>query len=79
MSPLDELRTLLAESFSADPGELDDDASPERISGWDSLTHLNMTVALEERFGVELTTDDILHMQNVGAIRRVLRAHGVAV
>ena len=79
MSRLEELHALLAESFSTDPGELDDDASPERISGWDSLTHLNMTVALEERFGVELTTDDILHMQNVGAIRRVLRAHGVAV
>jgi acyl carrier protein len=79
MSRLAELHELLAESFSTDPSEFDDDASPERISGWDSLTHLNMTLALEERFGVVLTTDDIMHMQNVGAIRRVLRAHGVAV
>lgn len=79
MSRLDELRALLAEAFSVDPAELDDDAAPERISGWDSLTHLNMTVAIEERFGVSLTTDDILEMQNVGAIRRVLRAHGIAV
>lgn len=79
MSRLAELQALLAETFSTDPGALDDDASPERISGWDSLTHLNMTVALEEAFGVTLSTDDIMQMQNVGAIRQVLRAHGVAV
>lgn len=80
MSRLDELRALLAESFAADPTELDDDdAAPDRIPGWDSLTHLNMTVAIEERFGVSLTTDDILEMQNVGAIRRVLRTYGIAV
>ena len=79
MSRLDELRALLAETFSTEQATLDDEASPERISGWDSLTHLNMTVALEEAFGVTLSTDDIMQMQNVGAIRRVLRAHGVAV
>ena len=79
MIRLEELRALLAETFAAEPGELDDEASPERISGWDSLTHLNMSVALEERFGVALSTDDIMEMHNVGAIRRVLRAHGVAV
>jgi len=79
MSRLEELRAVLAEAFTAEADELTDEASPEQISGWDSLTHLNMTVALEERFGVELTTDDIMQMSNVGAIRRVLRAHGVAV
>jgi len=79
MAAPDELQAILAETFSAEPSELSDEASPERISGWDSLTHLNMTVALEERFGVALSTDDIMQMQNVGAIRRVLRAHGVTV
>ena len=79
MSRLEELRAVLAEAFTAEPGDLTDEASPEQISGWDSLTHLNITVVLEERFGVELTTDDVMQMSNVGAIRRVLRAHGVAV
>jgi acyl carrier protein len=79
VSRLAELQSILAEAFSADPSELADEASPERISGWDSLTHLNMTVALEEQFGVSLSTDDIMQMQDVAAIRRVLRAHGIAV
>jgi len=78
MSRLAELHAILAEAFSADPADLGDETSPERLSGWDSLTHLNMTVAIEEHFGVSLTTDDIMQMQNVGAIRQVLRAHGVA-
>lgn len=79
MSRLEELHTLLAELFAADTTELVDDASPEQIPGWDSLSHLNMTVALEERFGVALSTDDIMEMRDVGSIRRVLRAHGIAV
>jgi acyl carrier protein len=79
MSRLAELQTILAEAFSAEPADLGDETSPERLSGWDSLTHLNMTVAIEEHFGVSLSTDDIMQMQNVGAIRSVLRAHGVAV
>jgi len=78
MSQLAELHAILAEAFSVDPADLGDETSPERLSGWDSLTHLNMTVAVEEHFGVSFTTDDIMQMQNVGAIRRVLRAHGVA-
>lgn len=79
MSRLAELQELLAETFSADPGELGDDASPEAISGWDSLTHLNMTVALEERFGIEFSMDNIMDMKDVRAIREILRTHGVAV
>lgn len=79
MSHLAELQSLLAEAFGAEESELDDAASPESVPGWDSLTHLNMTVALEERFGIALSMDDIMAMQNVGEIRRVLRTHGVAV
>jgi len=39
---------------------------------------MNLVAALEDTFGVELTTTDIMRMRSVGIVRDVLRAKGVA-
>ena len=66
MSRLDELRALLAETFSTEQATLDDEASPERISGWDSLTHITLIMTIEDTFGVKFTTREVMGFQNVG-------------
>lgn len=55
-----------------------DEASPETVSDWDSMAHLNVVMALESEFGVSLSAEDALEMRNVAAIRRVLQIRGVA-
>lgn len=57
---------------------LGDDASPDTIADWDSMSHLNLVMALESEFGVSLSAEDALEMRNVAAIRHVLRSRGVA-
>jgi acyl carrier protein len=52
---------------------------PEDVPNWDSLNHLNVVVALEERFGVVLSTDEMASMLSVGALVDLLRVHGVEV
>lgn len=37
--------------------ELSDDSSPDTVSTWDSLNHLNLVMAIESEFGIELTPD----------------------
>jgi acyl carrier protein len=56
---------------------LTDDASPETTSEWDSMSHLNLVMALESEFHVSLSAEDALEMRSVAAIRRLLRARGV--
>lgn len=56
---------------------LADDASPETISEWDSMSHLNLVMALESEFGISVSADDVLELRSVAAIRRLLRARGV--
>ena len=43
---------------------IDDDASPDTIDNWDSLRHMNLVMALEEEFGVQFSTDEIIELLN---------------
>jgi acyl carrier protein len=49
---------------------------PETVPTWDSLAHLNLMLALEAEFGVELAPDDAMRMTSVGAIHDVLAGYG---
>jgi acyl carrier protein len=46
------------------------------VDAWDSLKQMELIVSLEQSFGVELSFDDIVAMQSVGEIKRVLRERG---
>jgi acyl carrier protein len=72
-----DLRQLMADVFGMDPKEINDEASIDTIEAWDSHRHLNLVLALEERFDVSLTEQETVEILNVELIRAVLREHGV--
>jgi acyl carrier protein len=49
-------------------------ATPETVPGWNSLAHLELAAALEERFGITLTPREIMIMETMGDVERVVRA-----
>lgn len=49
------------------------------VDTWDSLQHMNLIASLEQEFGIELTFEEIVSMQSVGEIKRVLESKGVQV
>ena len=42
------------------------------VEMWDSLRHMELIVAIEEKFGLQLEFDEISRMQSLGEIRRVV-------
>jgi acyl carrier protein len=60
-----------------DEQSLSEESSPDTIQSWDSLNHLNIILAMEQEFGIELSVDDAMNMVNIGRIREMLRAYGV--
>jgi len=42
------------------------------VDAWDSLKHMELVVALETMFDIQLTFDEIVAMRSVREIKRVL-------
>jgi acyl carrier protein len=42
------------------------ETTAEDVEGWDSFNHINIVVALEQRFGIKFHTAEIEELRNVG-------------
>jgi acyl carrier protein len=53
------------------------DSSPETVPSWDSLSHMNLVLALEDAFDVMFPEGDIAEMNDVRTILEKLKQLGV--
>ncbi|HLA09009.1 MAG TPA: acyl carrier protein [Pyrinomonadaceae bacterium] len=67
------VENILAEVLQISITMVSDGLSMKDINTWDSLKHMELIVTLEQNFGIEFTFDDIVAMQSVREIKRVLR------
>jgi acyl carrier protein len=70
----DEVMQIAADVFQAAPGTLTPESSPGSVEGWDSAQHLNLVLALEQRFRVEFLPEEFDQMQSLGEIAALLRS-----
>jgi acyl carrier protein len=63
----------MATTFGCDEADLSIDTDQENFSRWSSLYHMTLMVAIEERFGVHLSMDDMLTMTSTRRILEVLQ------
>ena len=45
---------------------LSDETTADDVDGWDSLSHVQLVAAMEEAFGIEFKSREILSWDNVG-------------
>ncbi len=53
---------------------LADDTQASDVDGWDSLTHIQLIVAIEKEFKVKFSSKEILSWKNVGELLDSLQA-----
>lgn len=70
---------VLAEVLQLPPSEITDDLTMKDVESWDSLKHMELIVALETALEVQLTFEEIVAMQSVREIKRVLAERSVEV
>ena len=59
-------------TFDVDPQVVTLDTGPGEINGWDSMGHVTLASSLEQEFHVNLDVDDLMAMENVREIVRIL-------
>lgn len=71
-----DVETLVAEVLQVPAAIINDDLAMQDVDVWDSLKHMELIVSLEQTFGLQLSFEEIVTMQTVGNIKRVLKERG---
>jgi len=58
--------------FEVSLDKLNEDSSSDSIETWDSLKHLNLILALEEEFNIEIPDEEVGNLMNYKLIKLVV-------
>ncbi len=75
---IDKVRQAVADVFGVPVDDLTADSSPQSVEAWDSMGHLNLVLALEQAFGVQLSPEDISGMTSVMLAAQTLAGKGAS-
>ncbi|MQC26217.1 MAG: acyl carrier protein [Chloroflexi bacterium] len=64
----DQVRSTLAEVFDVDSAEINAEAQFGDLPKWDSMGHMDLMLALESAFGVQISAETISQLTSVPAI-----------
>ena len=60
------LDEVFQEVFDDDEIHVNEFTTAEDIEDWDSLEHINLVVAVENKFGIKFNMNEVTTMKNVG-------------
>jgi acyl carrier protein len=71
---LAKVKVAFSTTFDVDPQIITLDSTPSDISSWDSMGHVELASNLERAFSVSFDVDDLMAMENVKEICRVIQS-----
>jgi acyl carrier protein len=71
-STFEQVKSIASDIFGVPTDKITAESSPETIENWDSMQHLNLVLAVEEKFGVQLNPEDIEQMKSIGAVAKLV-------
>jgi acyl carrier protein len=66
MSTLEILNETFKQVFGDNTLRITTDTTAKDVEDWDSLTHINLIVAIEARFKIRFSQKELLNQRNVG-------------
>ena len=65
-----QLEEIFREVFNDEDIQLTAETTADDIEGWDSLSHVNLIIAVEMKFDIEFTQKEIRSFSNVGEMAK---------
>ncbi|MDR1447813.1 MAG: acyl carrier protein [Candidatus Ancillula sp.] len=66
MNTINKLQDIFRDVFDDDEIEINQDMTANDLEDWDSLMHIQLLVAAEEKFSIKFSTAEVLNLKNVG-------------
>ena len=71
---LTRVQTAFKSAFDIDPRTISLNTTPDEVTAWDSMGHVTLASSLEKEFGLTFDIDDLMAMENVKEICRIVQS-----
>jgi acyl carrier protein len=78
-APLAVARGIIADVLGCRPQDVSGEAQVGSLPQWDSIAHLSIVMAFEERLGRQLTSEEIASLETVASFAALLPTVGEAI
>lgn len=69
----DKLNRIFREVFDNDDINITPEMTANDVEGWDSLSHVNLIITIETKFGIRFSQEELLTFKNVGDLLDSIR------
>lgn len=69
---MEKINEIIVTVFKIDPKEVEKNLGMDDVGNWDSITHMDLIVSIEEQMNIELSGDDIADMTTFDTIRQIV-------
>ena len=69
---MERLENIVSKILGIEPSEVNDSLSYHEIPSWDSLNHLELVAKIEQEYLIELSIDEVMSMNNIKNIKKIL-------
>ncbi len=67
------IKDAMKSVFEISVDEIDEDGSIDNIDLWDSMGHIKLILCLEEDFGMQFNTNEVMEMTNYKKIKEIIQ------
>lgn len=68
MNLLDQVRVVIAETIDIPESDVTESSTSDSIDKWDSMAQVNLMMAIEQAFDLELEVEDFMELNSVAKI-----------
>jgi acyl carrier protein len=72
---MDIINQILSDNLKISLEQAAQNLTMQDVNDWDSLSHMNLIVAIEDEFQLQLTGDEIAEMISLDKIREIVQKH----
>ncbi len=73
METFEQLNSVFCRVFDDNDIKISSETTANDIDGWDSLSHVNLVVAIEKHFGIKFKSSEIMKWKNVGQMHESIK------
>jgi acyl carrier protein len=62
----EKFKDVILKELNLDDCDINEETTADKVPGWDSLSHINVIIAIENAYNLQFRSHDVLRCKNVG-------------